>query len=186
MLCLLTGGSANGKSSFAERILAELPEPRVYVATMRVYDDEGEAKVARHRRLRAGKGFFTVEAQTDVDTADVPEGASVLLECICNLVGNEMFDEQGNMRDVTGKVIDEVLALAARCPNMVVVTNDVGGEHGEYGEGTLAYIETIGKVNAELARVADEMYEVVCGIPLVLKGGRFAELSAPAAEVAAR
>ena len=171
MFYLLTGGSANGKSTYAEKILSALPEPRVYVATMQVYDDEGRAKVERHRRLRAGKGFLTVEAQTDVDAAGVPEGASVLLECICNLASNEMFDEQGVMRDVTDKVVGEVLALKERCGNIVVVTNDVGSELGaSYGEGTQAYIESIGAINARLAQAADSVCEVVCGIPLPLKG----------------
>lgn len=141
------------------------------MATMQVYDDEGRAKVARHRRMRAGKGFFTVEAQIDIDQAEIPAGGSVLLECIANLVSNEMFDEDGNMHDVADKVIAEVEALAERCANLVVITNDVGSEDASgYGEGTRAYIETIGRVNIALAQRADHVYELVCGIPLVLKG----------------
>ena len=181
---LLTGGSACGKSSYAEDILRMLPGPRVYVATMQVYDDEGRAKVERHRRMRAGKGFLTVEAQTDVDSAEVPDGSSVLLECIANLVSNEMFDEKGNMHDAADKVIAEVGALAERCANIIVITNDVGSEHVEgYGEGTRAYIEAIGRVNIALARRADHVYELVCGIPLVIKGSL--PLVEPEAPVAA-
>ena len=155
----------------AERLLGLLPGPRFYMATMQVYDDEGRAKVARHRRMRAGKGFVTVEAQTDVDRVDVPAEGSVLLECIANLVSNEMFDRDGTMHDAAGKVIAEVGALAGRCANLVVITNDVGSELASgYGEGTRAYIEAIGRVNATLARRADHVYELVCGIPVVLKG----------------
>ena len=50
MIVLLTGGSGCGKSTYAERIVASLPEKkRVYIATMQVYDEESVRRVERHR-----------------------------------------------------------------------------------------------------------------------------------------
>lgn len=167
---LLTGGSACGKSTYAEAIAMSLPGPHIYLATMRPYGEEGLAKVARHRRLRAGKGFETVERETDVSGADIPEDATVLLECVCNLVDNQMFDETGAMYDVTDQVIADILALAGRCANLVVVTNDVGSDLEDYSEGVRAYIRVVGQINRVLAREFDNVYEFVCGIPILLKG----------------
>ena len=51
MLTLVIGGSASGKSAFAERLAVQSGLPRFYVATMRVWDAESERRVARHRAI---------------------------------------------------------------------------------------------------------------------------------------
>ena len=170
MFYLLTGGSACGKSTYAESLVCRYGQPRIYVATMQPYGEEGLKKIARHRKMRATKGFETVEAQRDLADMSVPEDATVLLECIANLTSNEMFDEQGNMRDVRQKVIDAVLGLSRRCANLVVVTNELGAEYHDYDDFTPVYVEAMGYINHALAAEADCVYELVCGIPIVLKG----------------
>ena len=61
MLTLVVGGSASGKSAFAERLAVQSGLPRFYVATMRVWDAESEKRVARHRAMRREKRFETLE-----------------------------------------------------------------------------------------------------------------------------
>ena len=53
MITLVLGGSGSGKSAYAEHLL-DGKTNKYYIATMQVYDAEGEKKVARHRRLREG------------------------------------------------------------------------------------------------------------------------------------
>ncbi|MGI6216760.1 MAG: bifunctional adenosylcobinamide kinase/adenosylcobinamide-phosphate guanylyltransferase [Coriobacteriales bacterium] len=170
MFLLLTGGSACGKSTYAEEMVLKYGKPRFYVATMRPYGDESLSKIARHRKMRAEKGFETIEKQTDVQDIELPAGSTVLLECICNLTSNEMFDAEGNMTDVRQKVIDSVLSLVKKAQNTVVVTNEVGAEYQDYGDLTPEYVKAIGDINRALASAADNVYEMVCGIPIVLKG----------------
>lgn len=167
-MILLTGGSACGKSSYAERLCVELDGPRYYIAAMRPFGEGGAEKIARHRRLRAGKGFQTIERYTDLAGLVLPGRGTALLECICNLTANEMFDEAGNMRDPVNAVLTGVEAVRKQCETLVVVTNDVGSDGGEYDPGTRAYIRAMGCINAALARQADEVYELVCGIPIQL------------------
>ncbi|MDR0917595.1 MAG: bifunctional adenosylcobinamide kinase/adenosylcobinamide-phosphate guanylyltransferase [Oscillospiraceae bacterium] len=169
MRILLTGGSANGKSTYAEARLAELPAPRVYIATMIPYGDGADAKIARHIELRRGKGFESVERYRDVGGTELPRGASVLLECMCNLSANEMFDELGNERDVYDKILRDIDALSAKCGDLIVVTNDVGSDDGDYDASTLRYVDLLGRLNIALAATFDEVYELVCGIALRLK-----------------
>ena len=169
MLVLVIGGAASGKSAYAEERLLGLPEPRCYIATMRPYGEEGLARIARHRELRAGKGFETIERESDVAGIELPAGASALLEDIGNLVANEMFAEDGVVRDVAAKVADDVLALAAGAANLVIVANEVGAGAERHDESTRAYIEAMGEVNARIAAAADEAVEVVAGIPIKLK-----------------
>lgn len=66
MITLVTGGNGSGKSAYAESLLYSCEGIRYYIATMQIYDAEGEKKVERHRKLRAGKGFLTIESPMNV------------------------------------------------------------------------------------------------------------------------
>lgn len=169
MMILLTGGSACGKSFYAESLCTAAAGPRYYIAAMQPFGEGGAEKIARHRAMRAGKGFETIERYTDLAGLVLPERGCALLECICNLTANEMFDETGEMRDPVHAVLTGVEALRRQCDTLVVVTNDVGSDNRDYDPGTRAYVRTLGHINAQLAAQADEVYELVCGIPLKLK-----------------
>jgi len=171
MNIILTGGSGCGKSSYAESLAVKFPMPRWYVATMRSYGAESEMKIARHRAMRAKKGFETIESQTDVGLIELPGRGTVLLECLCNLTANEMFDDEGNERDPYEKILREVRYLAEKADNLILVTNDVGSDAEDYSESTLRYVDTLGRLNAAFASEFDRVYEMVCGIPLPIKGG---------------
>ena len=99
MMILLTGGSGCGKSSFAEKLCMQAAMPRFYIAAMKPYGAGGMEKVERHRRMRAGKGFETFECYTGMERLALPACGTTLLECICNLTANAMFDDAGNMTD---------------------------------------------------------------------------------------
>ena len=170
MLILLTGGSACGKSSYAETLCLQFPLPRYYLAAMRPFGEGSEAKIARHREMRAGKGFETIERYTDLAGLNLPERGTALLECICNLTANEMFDEAGTQTDPFQTVMRGVEALRSQCETLIVVTNDVGSDSKAYDPATQAYIQALGRINAALAQQADCVFELVCGIPIPLKG----------------
>jgi len=174
MRILLTGGSACGKSTYAEHLATQFPQPRFYVATMRAYDEESLIKIARHQETRKEKGFETIERDVDIAGIEVPPNATVLLECLCNLTANELIDNYNQVfLQAYDKILDGVLSLAEQCENIIVVTNDVGsGTTGGYDYSTNLYVETLGKLNAELASRFDVVYELICGIPLLLKGDR--------------
>ena len=53
---------------------------------------------------------------------------------------------------------------------LVIITNDVGSDIKSYDEGTRAYIQALGRINAALAKESDCVFELVCGIPILLKG----------------
>ena len=115
MIVLVTGGSGCGKSTWAEKLIASLPEDnRFYIATMQVYDDESIRRVARHRAQRADKGFTTIECEKDLASADVPEGSTVLLEDLVNLMANEMFSG-GDVE----RIVPALEALAQKCRHLV-------------------------------------------------------------------
>ena len=170
MMILLIGGSGCGKSRFAEQLCLNRPGPRYYLAAMQPYGEEGEARIIKHRAMREGKGFETIERYTDYALLTLPSRGTALLECIANLAANEMFDSDGNLTDPVSRVLDGVDAIARQCDTLIVITNDVGSDGTEYDASTEAYIRAIGRINAELASRADTVAELVAGIPIVLKG----------------
>ena len=175
MLVLVTGGSGSGKSAFAEKkLLSFKGERRYYVATMRCYDDESERRVARHRKMRTGKGFCTVERPLDLaGMGELPregsERVDVLLECMSNLAANEMFDPEGSGERAFSIIQSGIDSLLKQCDNLVVVTNEIFSDGITYDPATEAYMRLLGRLNTAIARQADEVFEVVCGIPLTVK-----------------
>lgn len=170
MRILLTGGSGSGKSTYAESLARALPTPRYYIATMRPYDKECQVKIFRHKQQRESGEFITIERQTDVHAIEFPARGTAILECMCNLLANEMFDECGEVHDVYDKILADIEALAKKCDTLILVTNEVGGGTGEYTPEVLRYIETLGRINRSLVASFDYAAELVCGIPLALKG----------------
>ena len=101
MLHLVIGGSGSGKSAYAERLMMEEPEnSRIYLATMRPWDEECREKIKKHQEMRRGKGFSTIECYGRVRDLPVPWGSSVLLECMGNLLTNVFYDQNNNGRDM--------------------------------------------------------------------------------------
>lgn len=171
MLILLTGGSACGKSSYGETLAVQGPKPLYYIAAMEPYDEECLQKIARHRALRANKGFETIERYTGVDALKLPQaGGTVLLECLCNLTANEMYIQPDAPVDPVPKVVAGVENLMGQTDTLIVITNDVGSDDEAYSEETRAYIRALGEINARVAAMADRVYELVAGIPICLKG----------------
>ena len=49
---LVIGAAASGKSAYAESLCLGHDGPRVYLATMEPFGEEGARRIARHRALR--------------------------------------------------------------------------------------------------------------------------------------
>ncbi len=184
MLHIIYGGSGSGKSEYAEKLVTTkyIDCNKYYIATMKVYDAEAQRKVERHRDLRSGKGFETIEQQRNLKEAlksiDKDKKNVVLLECMSNLVANEMFDgdEILNSGVVAGKVLHDFDILCENVDNIVVVTNNIFEDGADYDETTSEYLNALGMVNEKIAAAADEVVEVVVGIPLIYKAAEEASV----------
>ena len=136
--------------------------------------DARKKKIERHHRLRAGKGFRTIEKYTDMYKVQVPENKGILLECISNLTANELYreDKVTGPEETVKRVVQGVRSLAGQTERLVIVTNEVNSDINGYSEETEEYRACIGCINQELAKMADCVTEVVYGIPVQLKGSR--------------
>ena len=99
-LILVTGGARSGKSSYAERLaaqLSELHDGRVtYLATSQTYDEEMQQRVAQHRAARPAT-WTTVECPLGVPAAVRAAAQTggpapvMLLDCVTLWVTNLIF-----------------------------------------------------------------------------------------------
>lgn len=171
MMVLVTGGSGSGKSAYAEERILEMGKGRrIYIATMYPFDIESHKRVDRHRRMRAGKKFETVECYTNLEDLYLPSDGIVLLECMSNLTANEMFGSDQTSEEVAEKIIRGINKIRAQVKDFVIVTNEIFSEAVDYQGETREYQRVLGKINREIAKKADQVVEVVFGIPVVHKG----------------
>lgn len=189
MLHIVYGGSASGKSSYAESFAMSLQgEGRLlYIATMYPYkwntteiDPETMQRIERHRAMRADKGFDTVECYRHVEHIVAKRQDVLLLECMSNLLANEMYlepdsnagsDMAETMSPVSNKIVQALIDLSTRVQELVIVTNDVFSDGGSltYDESTREYVKNLAEINCALAREAATVTEVVCGITVIVK-----------------
>lgn len=185
MLYLITGGSGSGKSEYAENLAVRLRErlgsgagSLYYVATMYSCDRECEERIARHRLMRKDKGFSTIECHCGISRVRAGRQDVLLLECMSNLLANEMYLPEGGIRDRGDKAQEQLeetvakplLELAGQAGELVVVTNEVFSDGVRYDPESEKYRELLGKLNAMLAAQADALAEVVFTIPVIQKG----------------
>ncbi len=186
MTILIKGTPDSGKSKKAEALAMELAviQKKYYIATMIPYGEEGKRRVEKHRKLREGKGFVTIEKPTAVHELikEIPDlqDSTCLLECMSNLIGNEMHagctdskrqvcghkeqtatdNSSFALEDVKDHIVTSVMELAGAASNMVIVTNSFPLEDASYDEDTRKYVKLVGLVNELLASRVDRVYEL--------------------------
>lgn len=170
MFVLVTGGSGSGKSAYAENEILKFGDRRrIYIATMMCFDEESKRRVERHRRMRAGKGFETLECYTDLASVRIPKGSAVLLECTSNLTANEVYAEGGAGEKTVSAVLSGIRGLLRQTDALVVVTNELFSDGVHYDPETTRYLSYLGEINRGMAGMAERVVEVVYGIPLEKK-----------------
>lgn len=182
MMEVVIGGSGSGKSQYGEKRIekARGNMPGYYIATMRVFGEEERQRVAKHRQQRKGMDFYTIEQEKNlaevVNKMKQGKGAA-LLECVPNLVANELFDlpeeairDEKRTAERTKRILSEIACLNEACTHFVVITGNVFEDGIRYDEMTKNYMQCLSQVNAGLGAMADTVVEVVAGIPIWLKG----------------
>ncbi|WP_035772556.1 bifunctional adenosylcobinamide kinase/adenosylcobinamide-phosphate guanylyltransferase [Butyrivibrio sp. VCD2006] len=168
MTVLIIGVPDSGKSQKAEEIAVKLAGggQKLYIATMIPFGDEGKKRVEKHRKLREGKGFETIECPVKIDELSAKdsriEGATCLLECMSNLIGNEMHSDSNkdiSDEELSKKIADSVLVLRDRAKNLVIVSNSFPIDDLSYDEDTKRYCSLVLMVNEALKKYADEIHE---------------------------
>ncbi len=166
MVILITGGARSGKSLYAEGRALALPGVPHYIATAEAGDDEMAARIAAHR-ARRGPDWQVREAPLDLAQAlEATDGAGPrLVDCLTLWLSNLMFADV-NVQEATARLC---AVVRRQVSPVIFVTNEVG--MGIVPENALArrFRDEAGRLNQEIAALADEVQLVVSGYPLRVK-----------------
>jgi adenosylcobinamide kinase/adenosylcobinamide-phosphate guanylyltransferase len=163
---LILGGARSGKSRYAERLVENAASRGTYCATAEAGDAEMTARIAAHQ-ARRGPFWCTVEAPLALAStiaAAGPEGP-VLVDCLTLWLSNLLM--AGRQPDAEAGVLCRALHEAVG--PVVLVSNEVG--MGLVPETPLGrhFRDAAGRLNQEIAALADRVVFIAAGLPLVLK-----------------
>ena len=165
-LTFIIGGARSGKSAHAETLVTAGPAPWTYIATAEAYDDEMRERIALHRSRRS-EGWTTIDAPLDLAGAieALPDGQAVLIDCLTLWLTNHMLAEHD--LDAERRRLTHLLSRP-RGP-WFVVSNEVG--LGIVPDNALARLfrDAAGRLNQQVATVADTVLLMVAGLPLKVK-----------------
>jgi adenosylcobinamide kinase/adenosylcobinamide-phosphate guanylyltransferase len=181
---LVTGGARSGKSTFAEAMLSA-KDRVLYIATAIAFDEEMKERIALHKAQRPDS-WETLEAYDQLEDKILQSGEKydgILLDCITVMLTNlmfnhEKFDENHLTKEfwmeLESQVMTEMKSLVQQIREIsettIFVTNEIGS--GLVPETALSrsFRDMAGRINQMMAKESDEVYLVVAGIPVKIKG----------------
>lgn len=164
---LVLGGARSGKSRYAQARAEAAAENRLFLATAQAFDEEMQARIARHRDDR-GPGWETLEEPLDLApaiTAHAAKDRVLLVDCLTLWTSNLMLAD----RDIPAATATLITALTSARGPVILVSNEVG--LGIVPENALArrFRDAAGIVNQQVAAAANEVQFLVSGLPLAIK-----------------
>ena len=166
---LVLGGARSGKTAFSESLVMRHATRPAYLATAEALDAEMRDRVASHQATR-GTRFTTIEEPLALPEALVAASLHhdvILVDCLTLWITNLLL---ANV-DVSRAVSELSATLEGLTETRVVlVSNEVG--QGIVPDNAMArtFRDLAGAAHQRIAEVCDEVYFIVAGLPMTLKG----------------
>lgn len=174
---LVTGGARSGKSVFSETLAKEAGLRMAYIATAPVMDGEMAERVAKHRERRAAEGWTTIEEQTRLSEAISACSGKfdvILVDCLTLWINNLLYHAEQNKSELAEADMAHLCSeLESACSafggTVIFVINEVG--LGIVPDNPLSrrFRDLSGRCSQSVAKWADHVVLVCCGLPLYLK-----------------
>jgi len=169
LVTLVLGGARSGKSRYAEQLVEHAAASGTYCATAEAGDPEMAERIAAHR-ARRGPFWRTLETPLELGPAIAGAAASerpVVVDCLTLWLSNLLM--AGRQPDFEGGELCRILRRTAG--PVVLVANEVG--MGLVPETPLGrhFRDAAGRLNQEVAALADRVVFLAAGLPLMMKEG---------------
>ncbi len=167
----IVGGARSGKSSYAVELAKKLKKEVVFVATAVESDSEMKERIKLHRLSRP-KGWKLIEEPLNVGLALSQlreKEQTVLVDCLGVLISNLLFNDFKE-DEIRKKVNEVVNAISKSKFTTIIVSNEVGTGIVPDNPLSRTFRDLIGSANQVLAKNADRVIYMQCGIPVTIKG----------------
>ncbi|MGV8853799.1 MAG: bifunctional adenosylcobinamide kinase/adenosylcobinamide-phosphate guanylyltransferase [Devosia sp.] len=166
---LVLGGARSGKTAFAESLALRSGSSPVYLATAEVLDGEMRDRVASHQAGRAGQ-FATIEEPLALSKTLIRAALThdiILVDCLTLWITNLLIagDNVAAQVERLGHTLGELTDT-----RVIMVSNEVG--LGIVPDNAMArtFRDLAGSAHQRLAEICDDVYFVIAGLPMTLKG----------------
>ncbi len=170
-IVLITGGVKSGKSAWALTHGEELGARRGFIATATALDGEMQKKIDLHQEER-GARWQTIEEPRDLPgqlVAADREYDVVLVDCLTLWVSN-LLTLYELSEDAVSEAFGDLTSVLAECRSTIIfVTNEVGMGIMPMERISRRYQNMLGRLNKEIAALADSVYFMVSGIATKIK-----------------
>ena len=141
---------------------------KAYIATAEPLDEEMKERIRKHRTQR-GEDWETFEEPVDMARVlnKIGDGYSAaVIDCLTLWLSNLLLGREDTDREI-GSFLSAL--REGEHPPFFVVSNEVG--MGIVPDNALSrrFRDLAGRLNQEVAAIADEVYLVTAGIPLRIK-----------------
>ena len=183
---LILGGQKSGKSRRAEQLasawLAQSPQHRaVLLATAQAGDDEMRERIVRHQQDRAARvpDLLTIEEPLALAEAIAQHGNTqtlVLVDCLTLWLTNYLFPDENLdsnpplAHELPAQAATVLIAIENSPGPVVLVSNEIGLGIIPMGRPTREFVDTLGRLNQDMAQVCERVTFMAAGLPLTLKG----------------
>lgn len=181
-LIFITGGARSGKSDFALKLTQDIGGAVLFVATATPGDQEMRQRIAEHQARRPSS-WRTLEEPlnlADAIAAHEKDAQVVVIDCLNFWVFNVLAatspqgPEEPDLTAAQARIAGDLGALhdwfRASPASLIVVSNEVGmGLVPPYPSGR-AFRDLLGWANQFVATRATQVYLLLAGIPIELKG----------------
>ena len=187
---LILGGQKSGKSRRAELLARQWMEQSgshraVLIATAQAWDDEMRQRIARHQSDRAQRvpGMTTVEeplALAEAIRVHSHPDTLVVVDCLTLWLTNLLMPAEPSNSAIYASNRPEssmdsagaaslLIAIENATGPVVMVGNEIGLGVIPMGREVRAFVDTLGRLNQDVAAICQRVTLMAAGLPLTLK-----------------
>lgn len=168
-IIMVTGGQRSGKSVFAENMALDKSSHPTYLATARVFDEEMRRRVKIHQDRRSTR-WRNIEASLSIEGLKFSPNEIVLVDCLTLWATNWLFEKNENTDEAFSALKRQIDLLKESGVIFIIVTNEIGLGGVSPNALQRKFVDLQGMINQYVSSIADEVYMMVSGIPVKIKG----------------